>query len=373
MKFVHFACCCLAWLLISSCSKDSAAGVEEDQRRLPDFRLIGEDAASTFQYTYDGTTGSGEAVNLTQTLGVNRSYLTLRQVGAVVSFYSFSSGNFSLYQQNTLTGQSVSFPNFYTVSEERAITWGANAEDQIFLGYYSPRGSRDFGVRFLDPSDGSFTDRVLESDIEQAFDPLYYRQRLLVTYKAGGGAYKIAILNTESGEVLQTLDLGAGIPNVLIDDTGDIGILLGLGNSEFVYRTLAFETLEETTSRTFSLNEFFPAGPFQGSVFGTTLYYVNSYAQPAAVPFGPAYVDIVKGQNFNVDIVGIVQEVEAELGLDIDLTSLRYYEETGVFLLGYAQLNSQFQQEGGVVALSKTGNFIDRLPLPFVPTYFLRP
>ncbi len=373
MKFLRFSICCLVFLLIFACSKESAPGAGEEQVTLPDFRLIGEDADNIYQYTYDASSASGTEINLSQTLGLGANYLTLRQVDALVSFYQFSTGNFSLFQQNTLTGQSRTYPNFYSVSDERAITWGANSEDQIFLGYYSPRGSRDFGIRIMDPSDGSFADQALEASIQQAFEPLYYRERLLITYRAGNGDYKVAIFNTESSEVMETLEFGTAIPNVLIDDAGKIGILIGSGNSEFIYRNLDFETLIQTSERTLTLNEFFPAGPFQGSFYGNTLYYVNSFAQPSAIPFGPAYYDFDQAENYEVDIMGVVQQVENELGTDIDLTSLRFYQEEGLFLIGYVLAGSQTSLEGGVLAVSKTGALLERQSLDFVPTYFIQP
>lgn len=373
MKSMVITGICMMLFLTFSCSKDSTPGSEEERVVLPDFRLIGENAEGVYQYTYDSSTESGAEVNLTPTLGVRPGYLTLRQVDEVVSFYSFSTGNFSLLQQNTSTGQSASYPNFYSVSDERSIIWGANSEDLIFLGYYSPWGSRNFGIRILDPFDASFMDLPLETDIQQAFDPLYYRQRLLITYRAGNGAYKLAIFNTETREVIQALDFGTGIPNVLIDGEGNIGILLGLGNAQFIYRTLDFETLEQISESNLTLNEFFPAGPLQGSVYGTTLYYTNFLVQPSVVPFGPAHFDLAKSENVEIDIIRIIQEVEAEMEINIDLTTLRYFDYGEVFLVGYARVSADTSREGGVLGISKTGQLQDRIVLPFVPTYFLRP
>ncbi|NER09812.1 hypothetical protein SAMN06265375_101669 [Muriicola jejuensis] len=373
MRPSHFLGFCLILLAFNSCSKDSAPGIEQEEVILPDFRLIGEDASSVYQYSYDGSSQTGVEANLTQNLGVDPLYLTLRQVGEVVSFYSFASNRFSLIQLNSLTGQSAAFPDFYTVSDERAITWGANSEDLIFLGYYSPKGSRDFGLRTLDPTDGSFTDLPIALNIQQAYAPLYHRQRLMFTYRDGSGAYKIGIFNTESRTLMVTLDFNSGIPNILIDDLGNIGIMIGLGNSQFVYQVLDIETLDLLSETPFTLEVFLPPGPLQGSVFGSTLFYTNFLAQPSEVPFGPAYFNFETNTNFMIDIIEIIRQVEDETGTEVEPTAIRYYEETETFLVGYAHADLREEVEGGVLVISKTGLLQERIALPFVPTFFIRP
>ena len=373
MKYSRMMGFCLLVFITVSCSRDSSPGIVEEQVNIPDFKLIGEDAGNIFQYTYTASSESGLETNLTQSLGVDPFYIELRQVSEVVSFYSFSSDNFSIIQQNTITGQSTSYPNFYTVSDERSITWGANSENLLFLGYYSPRGSRDFGLRTIDPIDGSFTDLSLDLNIQQAFDPLYFRERLFITYRDEAGDYKLVVFNTETRSVILTFDYGSGIPNILIDEFGNAGILVGLGNSNFVYQVLDIETLDEISTASFMLDQFLPAGPLQGSVFGSTLFYTNFYAQPASVPYGPAYYDFDTDENFVVDMIGIVQQVEMEAQFTVTLTALRYYEEADVFLMGYANASSQTELNGGVLVISKTGLLLDRIELPFVPTYFIKP
>lgn len=373
MRSSLFLGCCLLLLATGSCSKDSMSGTEEEQVLLPDFRLIGEDTENVFRYTYDGFAGSGTETNLTQSLGVDPLYLTLRQVGDDVSFYSFASGRFSLIQVNTFTGQAISYPDFYTVTDERAITWGTNSEDLIFLGNYSPKGSRDFGIRTLDPSDGSFTDLPIALNIQQAYAPLYYRQRLMFTYRDESGSYKIGIFDAENRTLMRTLDFNTGIPNVLIDDLGNIGILVGLGNSIFTYRVFDIETLDQLSETPFTLDVFLPPGPLQGSVFGSTLYYTEFLAQPSEVPFGPAFFDFGTNTGSEIDILGVVQQVEADTGSNVDLTAIRYYNDAGVFLVGYADTDFQNGLNGGVLVISNTGQLQARIPLPFVPTYFVEP
>ncbi|WP_297760817.1 hypothetical protein [uncultured Muriicola sp.] len=341
---------CLAFFI--SCSKDNGPG--------------------TVQYSYNSTQEIGSQINLTQTLGLDPFYITLRQVDEVVSFYSFSAGSFSILQQNTLNGQSTAYPDFYTVTEERSITWGTNSEDLLFLGNYSPKGSRDFGIRTLDPDDGSFSDLPIEFNIQQAYDPLYYRQRILMTYKDEAGAYKIAVFNTETRSIISTLDYGEGVPNVLIDDEGNIGVVIGTGSSNFVYQVYDIETLILQSESSFNLDKFLPPGPLQGAVNGNTLFYSNSLAQPSPVTFGPAYFNFENDTDFVIDILSIVQQVESETESTIVLTAMRYIEEAEVFLMGYANDNFTTEIIGGVLVISKTGTLLERIEVPFAPTYFIK-
>ncbi len=373
MRSSLFLGCCFLLLTLGACSKDSMPVLEEEQMVLPDFRLIGEDTDNVYRYSYDRFAGSGIETNLTQSLGVDPFYLTLRQAGDVVSFYSFDSGSFSLVKVNTFTGQAVSFPNFYTVTEERAITWGANSEDLIFLGNYSPKGSRDFGLRTIDPSDGSFTDVPIALNIQQAYAPLYYLQRLIFTYRDEAGSYKVGIFNTESRTLMLTLDFGSGIPSILIDDLGNLAILVGLGNSEFIYQVLDIESFDLLSEISFAQDLYFPPGPLLGSVEKATLYYTAFFAQPSAVLFGPAFYNFGSMENVVIDILEAIRKVESETGSSVDLTAIRYYEGAEVFLVGYANSGSQNGLDGGVLAISKTGKLMDRIPLSFVPTYFVKP
>lgn len=372
MKFYKILGLCLSLALIASCSKDDGPVVINESATIPNFKMIGEDAQNIFQYSYNGSQESGIQINLTQTLGLDIFYLTLRQVGEVLSFYSFNSGSFSLLQQNILNGGTNTYADFYTVTEERSITWGTNSEDLVFLGYYSPKGSRNYGIRTLDPDDGSFTDLAIDINIQQAYEPLYFRQRILMTYRDAAGAYKIAIFNTETRSILATLEYGEAVPSVLIDEDGNIGIVIGTGNSNFAYQVYDIETLQLQRESFFMFNKFLPPGPLQGAVYGNTLFYSNSLAQPAPITFGPAYFNFESNTDFVIDILSIVQAAETETGFTIALTDMRYIEEAEIFLVGYANANISPEIVGGVLVISKTGTLLERIEVPFAPTYFIK-
>ena len=69
----------------------------------------------------------------------------------------------------------------------------------------------------------------------------------------------------------------------------------------------------------------------------------------------------------------IIRQVEDETGTEVEPTAIRYYEETETFLVGYAHADLREEVEGGVLVISKTGLLQERIALPFVPTFFIRP
>ncbi|NNE03331.1 MAG: hypothetical protein HKN52_09210 [Eudoraea sp.] len=363
----------LCGILLSACTKDEDSPIDTVDVETPNFKLIGEDLDNIYQFSYNASLKQGVQVNLTESLGVDPVYLTLRQVSDVISFYSFSSGSFSVIQQNVETGQSSAYPEFYTVSDERSIIWGTNSEDALFLGYFSPQGSSNLGLRTINPGTQEFSDLPIAFNVEQVFDPVYHRQRLIVSYQDAVGNYQVGIFNTATGAFLQTFDFGSDVPSILIDDMGDIGIIVGKGNTNFTYQVYDIETLNPIIETDFTLNKYLPPGPLKGAVINDILYYTNFLAQTSSVPFGPAYYDFVLDENNVIDIVSIVQQVELETQFTVDVTAMRYLESAGVFLMGYVNVNTAVSVEGGILIISKEGVLLDRVEVPFAPTYIIKP
>lgn len=132
--------------VLLSCSKDE--GVETGTINEPDIDviLVGEDLERVYQYSYNSLNDSEIQSDLAQELGLGNSYITLRQEGNLLSFYIFASGNFSLIQKNVETGASSLETNFYVENNERNIIWSTNDQQNIYLGFFEPQGSSNFGV-----------------------------------------------------------------------------------------------------------------------------------------------------------------------------------------------------------------------------------
>jgi hypothetical protein len=373
MKFIKTLGVLLLVTFLFSCSKDGVLEMEAENITIPDFKVIGEDVENIYQYSYKGSLSQGTQINLTQSLGLSPAYLTLRQVSEVLSFYSFSSGNFSVVQHNVITEQSNAYPDFYSISDERSIIWGTNSEDLLFLGYFSPIGSDNFGLRTIDPETGNSTDISIAINVDKVYDPLYYQQRLILSYRGVDDNFHVTIFNTETRSIIQTFDFNSDIPNILIDELGNLGIISGKANNSFAYQVYDIESLILINEVNFNLNKYLNPGPLKGAIYENTLYYSNSYAQPSIVPFGPAYFDFVLDKNIIIDMISIVRQVEEETQFSIDLTAMQYIASDEVFVMGYGNIDNANMITGGILIIAKDGTLLERIEVPFAPTYFIKP
>lgn len=365
----------LLWWLLLATVLASCVGNDDDPPAepipgTPDFTVLGEDTANILHYTYSATSGQGTLINLTETWNVPRQFITLRQVNKVLTFYSFASGNFSAVQFNSETGSSTAYDNFYTNTPERSVIWGANSEDKLLMGYYSPEGSSNLGVLIIDPQDGNNTELNIGFNTQGVFQPLYYDKKLIVPYLDAGDTYKAAILDPDQEVLLRTLDFGTAAPSMLFNNEGNLVIFTGIDRGKYGYTVYDFNTLDILEESAFTLNRYFSPGPLEADLIDGTLYYLNFYAQPTVVPFGPAVYDFEKDENRIVDMITIVQQVQDELQAPILLTAFGYQQEGNTFLVGYTKDGSTLF-EGGILVISEQGELLDNIPMPFVPIYIV--
>ena len=359
--------------LFLGCTNDDIRSEMESEDQMPDYTVIGQNFQSVYQYNYDGSLDEGELFNLTLESNINREYLTLRQVSQVLTFFSFAAGSFSAIQRNYITGESTFLNEFYTVSNERSVTWGASSENKLFLGFFSPEGSTNYGVRTIDLAADQEIDLIVEFNVNDVFEPLYYDGRLLITYLDQQANYKLAVLDTESNTIIRTLDFGKLVPSILINKAGELFIFSGNSNSDYQLTLYDLRTLDVIQQDLFSINRYFFAGPIQSeaNISNEKLYYLNLYAQPSLIPFGPATYDFITKENRIIDMPFIVQQVQEELGQDIELTAFDYNEEGNSFLMGYAKFVDIDTLEGGVIVISEDGRLLKNTNLNFAPTRFI--
>ncbi|WP_019671310.1 hypothetical protein [Eudoraea adriatica] len=359
--------------LFISCTNDDNRPEMVSEEQMPDYIVIGQNFQSVFQYNYDGSQDEGELFNLTQESNINREYLTLRQVSQVLTFFSFAAGSFSAVQRNHVTGESTFLNEFYTISNERSVIWGASSENKLFLGFFNPEASTNYGIRTIDLTTEQETDLIIEYNVNDVFEPIYYDGRLLVTYLDQEANYKLAVLDTESNLIIRTFDFGKLVPSILINKDGEMYIFSGNSASDYELTLYDLQTLNVIQQDLFSINRYFLAGPIQSvaSIYNEKLYYLNLYAQPSLIPFGPATYDFITKENVIIDMPSIVQQVQDELGLDIELTAFAYNEKSKTFLMGYAKFVNVETLEGGVLIISEKGRLLKNTNLKFAPTRFI--
>ncbi|MEM8999087.1 MAG: hypothetical protein AAGB24_02400 [Bacteroidota bacterium] len=375
VKLRQWILCLLGWLTVACTSDDGTAPID-DQNTTPDFRVIGEDFDTVYQYNYEGEAEVGELVNLSDALNIDPNYLTLRQIDGLISFFSLSfvDGMFSLAQKNLETTNTMVYEDFYANTSSRSIVWGTNDGANVFFGYYGPFGSTNLSLHDIDLSDLSGQDLLLEFGIQDLYEPLYFNEKLFITYKDGGSKYKVVVYDTQTQLIVWTLDFGDFTPSIFIDDGGNLSVLKKRAGEDLILETYDFDTLRCINKHTLQLDQIFDSGVFDGFFVNGELLYWATYVQPAPIAYGPAIYDVATGQHQQVDLIGIVEQVQQDLNPDsIEITAQGYSVSQSIFLVGYTVRSAlQNSVSGGVLTLSKTGELLSNVEVPFAPTYFIR-
>ncbi|NAS10870.1 hypothetical protein [Poritiphilus flavus] len=366
MHFRSWFCLIFLAALFVGCSSDDDPLPESPSLSDLNFRVIGEDLQNIYQFNYDIDPAKQETINLTQENMVNRGYLILRQVDELLSFYSFSSGQFSAVLRDAATGESRLVENFYAANPERSVTWGINSQEQIFMGYLSQGLPRNLGVRTIDIATGEARDKIHVLDVNRVFGPLYFENRLILTYLDSSAEFNVAIVDTQQEEVQLFLNYGEAIPCVFTDDQGNIVVLADMGDGQFDYFTYDAQSLELIETRSFSLNEFFGPGSVPVKLIDDKLFFRDQYVQPSPVVFGPGIYDFANGAESGIDMITISQQVSSGLGTIVNITDFDF--QNGFFLVSYSNLSPIGDPEGGVLIISEDSVVMEHIRLDFSPT-----
>jgi hypothetical protein len=362
----------LSGLIFTACSKKDDSSVEIESATQISFELIGADLESVYQYNYDGSLDIGAELNLTLEIGVPVEFLTIRQVGNTVSFYSFEAGRFSLFQKNILTQATNSYPEFYENTSERSIVWGTNNEEAVFFGFYGPQGTTNLAVHRLTLNNLEGADLSLQLNINMLYQPLYEDDRLFITYRDSDLQYKIAIYDTNSGLLMQTLEYGSASPSLLIDENGNLAVFKfspDNGTNLEIYNLNTLTMIEEIP---LTFGQRLLPGPITGVLKNGKLYYEFEYQQPFLIAKGPAVFDIASGDNTVVDLLSIVNKLETDEEILTRLIASQYDADEGVFLVSYSKLNTTQKLEGGIMVISENGLLLNNVEVPFTPIYLVK-
>ena len=359
-------------LFIWSCSSDDAEEQEPlNEQNFAHFQFIGEDENSIFWYDYDAEQELLSSMNLTADDNLDRFYITLRQVDEVLSFFSLFQGSFSLFQKNIRTNSISTTEDFISITGERSVIWGANSETQILIGYYSPPGSGEFGVRVLDTSTGNFVDTPLASNVFDTLDPLYFNQRLFAAFMDNNDRYYLIVFNTADFSIVRGFDFGDEIPSFLIDDNGNLVLLRGR-QGVFTKEVYAPANMDLLMSQSFELNEFFDPGPINAYLRDNKLYYQSALVQPAPIAYTPAVYNFDNAENPITDILTIRETVIDQLGQNFIPTAFGFDSVNRNFLMGFANTSPAGTFNGGVIIIAEDGSLVETLELSVVPTYFIK-
>lgn len=358
-------------LFVMGCGSDDGEAMEtmEPELNVVDFVAIGQDFDNVYQYNFDGATETGALTNLTQELNITTDYLTLREVGDLVSFYFFEGDAFSLIIRDVRTGLFASYSDFFANSAGRSVAWGINNESNVFFGFFGPSGTRNIGVQDVDLQSSAIQDTAVDVDIDFIFQPVLFEGKVYFVYRTNSGDYKFSFYDTVAQSVGPILDFGTIPVSFLIAESGNVALIKnGIDATLEIYDADALTLLE---THPLQFNTAFSVGPVDGAVFDDgILYYAFPFVQPSEYPAGPASFDTSTQENNLVDLFGIADQVVADLGKSIGLTVQVYDPIQNVFLLGYEILDGSAR--GGVLQINVEGELIASVSTTFVPTYFVR-
>lgn len=356
-------------MVLMGCSSDDNAGGDVPLVQTADFVVIGEDLDNVYQYSYVGDDASGTTLDLTQEMGVPSNYLTLGQHEETLSFFTFRSGAFSLALKNLATGETNNYEDFYTVTPERAVTWGINNDIKAFFGYFGPSGSSNLGLHDVELNGTLQEDIVVDFNVDATFRPLLYNGKVYMAFRDNLGVYKLAHYDITTSSIRGILILGTTPISFFVTETGDIAIVKNEAKAALDIHSgvdLSFiETIETEVTLGFS------PGVINNIVLdGDRLYFNFQYPQPSRFVEGPAIHDLNTKTTFFLDLAGLVSQAEARIGKSIAITTQVYDPSQAVFLIAYGTLEDEV--EGGVLIVSEKGELLQQVSMPFFPTYIVR-
>ncbi|TDQ32690.1 hypothetical protein [Zeaxanthinibacter enoshimensis] len=369
MKLSYLAL--LLVLILVGCNSDDLEQSGRTEPQLTDLTVIGEDLGNVYRYNYRAETGTGVLLNLSEEYQLPPNFLTLRQDGELLTFFSVGNGYFSALQLEVGGNSPRYLQNFYPITGERSVTWGTASASQVFMAYYSPRGSKNLFVQILDLAAEVQADLSIAFNIREAYDPIYRENRLLVPYLGTDGIYKLAVIDTRQGILLQQLDLGTGVPSIFLEESGNIALVRRTLENDYNLEVYDFNSIQLLEEYSFNVNRFFEPGPLQASMVAGRMFYTHFYAQPAAVPFAPAIYDFTGGGNTILDMPSIENAVSAELMQDLRLTFVNYLPGSKMFAVGYYEDRQEPEVRGGILLISEAGELLERITFPFAPSFIM--
>lgn len=361
-------------VLVFACSSDQTTDQEETGTTPISFTAVAQDGASVFQIDYEEASDEVTMTDLTAELGIGTNFLTLRQLDNRLAFYSFSLGAFSLRQRDINTGENFVFEDFYRGTGVRSILWGANSEESIFLGFFSPPTSRNYFVRVFDLPSLEGVDIPLAVDTQNVFQPRFRNGRIFMPIVDGNGMNQLLVFDEAIGSVVETLNFGFESIGIFFDEMDNLVVIRNPEGNQSQLEVYDFTSLQQITNFNLVLEQSFRAGSlFDLDFVDGNLYYPYSFSQPSPLVNGPATYNVTAETNAVVDLISIVNSLDIGiLDLTVSITTQAYQPEGDLFLVGYEVDNLNTDIAGGILLISADGILIDNITLPVVPFFFVR-
>ncbi|MEN1783683.1 MAG: hypothetical protein AAGF77_00965 [Bacteroidota bacterium] len=360
----------LSFVLIYSCSSDDSNETDQEanQSETRSFSVIGTNDTQVYRYSYLEATSQNELLNLTELAAITPGFITLRETEESLSFYFFDRGAFSLVINNKDTQATNIYDRFFPTDSQRSLAWGINTNQDVFFGFFDTTGERNLSVMRVAPSGSIIEETFIDNNIERVSDPVLYNGKIYFSYWNRQEAYAFTFYDTINHSLGPKLSFTTPI-SFLVTSSGNIAIISQSSNTKI--STYTADTLSLIEELPLEPTVAFPTGHLAQAAFKDPfLFYFLPNLQPAQLPLNPAILDINTQENTVLDLVTVIASLEQELGQAIVINLEVYEPKEAIFLFGYRVLGSNNQ--GGVVQLDTSGNLIAHIPLPFIPSYFLK-
>lgn len=358
-------------IFILGCSTDDIETVvpADVPPEIADFKVVGLDLDNVYLYTFNGETELFNQQNLTETSNIAPGYLTLRENEGLLSFYYFSDGAFSVIFEDTVSGISTTFNDFFANTAGRSVAWGINDATNVYFGFFGPFGTRDIGIQSVALESDETNDAFVDFDVNQLFQPVLRSNKIYFSYRDNNGENKFTFYNSQNNSRGPILDFGSTSISFFIAESGNIVIVKN--GVDALLEEYDADSLALLETRNLAFNTAFNPGPIDGAVYdGANLFYEFPFTQPARYTFGPAIFNLETQENVQIDFFTLASRVEEELGEVIALTRQRFDPIQQVFFVGYEILGEGTR--GGVLQISTAGELISNTTTDFVPVYFVR-
>jgi hypothetical protein len=355
--------------MVIGCSSDDGTVPAVKEKSPVNFTVIGQTENSVIQFAYDAGTTSGITFNLTEELGVQTNYLTLRQSGNLLSFYSFANGSFSLQQKNLRTNETNNYDDFFANSPGRSVAWGINNQTNVFFGFFGPNSSRNLGIQDVALNSADVNDITIDFDIDFVFQPVLFENKIFFAYRDNRGNYKFTFYNTLSKGGGPILNFGNFPISFLVSDENTIVIIKNGVNPILTHYDP--ETLSELDEVPLNFGTALNQGPVDAVLEADRLYYSRPTVQPAKLFAEPAIFDVTTQEDFQIDLKTIITQLEVDFGADVAINSIVYSASKRIFLVGYSKL-LQTEVAGGILQISPEGELIENIEVDFLPAFFVK-
>ncbi len=362
---------CQCFLILTAFSCDSDDDPVNRVNRLPNFTVIGTDDKDAFQFDFDEESQTGELTNITETEQIPREFRTIGFTEEVLSFYGFGTA----WIKNTESKEVIVKENFFDTSNGELQYSSTNSKKHIFTSYFESNTSNNLYIRSQNISNSSI-ENIFINQADNVNSQLYFQNHLIISYfrsENQQNKYFVTVLNTDSNEIIKTLEFEQDVQLITTSDTGD----LLLGTRSGTNRTdIKVYTLNTMVQKEEYVSDFFVYGTSTSRYNNGSLYYERILAQPSPIRYLPAIIDLKNNTSRDINILnGLTDYAQKNDVLNVSLVNSIVDFDTDILVASTIMRYPNSVTKIGIFSFDLNANMVSDLVIDkdFAPNYlFLR-